>query len=357
MVSGSTWRTRAAGLGALALVLSTAASATAQSSGDQAAAEALFKQGRDLMASGHLAEACPKLAESQRLDPGTGTLLNLATCYERNGQLASAWVTYKEAATAAQKPTSPSARSSRDARPPSSSPSCRPSQSWYPPPRTDPTCRYRRDGEAIGRPGWGVPIPVDPGVHSVEARRAGRKAWQGQASIEGVAAQASLEVPPLAELPTDTATRRHAPAVGGACGVRGCAAASASLAPMPRRRPCRLARVDAGCDRARDGRRRRRGPHRRGDVRADRRVRQQGRKEQLRDQLDLHRQGFASNNSALHAATASTVAFVAGGVLTAAGLVLYLTAPSGSAAIERAAWSCRRSSARQTGGLTLHGEW
>src|ERR1700733_2132726 len=64
-------------------------------------ATALFDEGRKLMAQHRYADACPKLAESQRIAPSGGTLLNLAECYERTGQTASAWSTWKAAAARA----------------------------------------------------------------------------------------------------------------------------------------------------------------------------------------------------------------------------------------------------------------
>src|SRR5262245_37563455 len=52
---------------------------------DAAAAEALFREGRQLMDSGAIAQACVKFEESLRLDPALGTMLNLAVCEERAG--------------------------------------------------------------------------------------------------------------------------------------------------------------------------------------------------------------------------------------------------------------------------------
>jgi Tfp pilus assembly protein PilF len=77
-------------------------SAFAQSAGDKATAEALFGDGRRLMAQGNYRDACPKFEASVKLDPGVGAILNLADCYEKNGQTASAWAEFREASAAAR---------------------------------------------------------------------------------------------------------------------------------------------------------------------------------------------------------------------------------------------------------------
>jgi hypothetical protein len=52
--------------------------------------ERLFEEARTLMAAGRAREACPKFEESDRLDPGGGTVLNLALCYEETGRFVAA---------------------------------------------------------------------------------------------------------------------------------------------------------------------------------------------------------------------------------------------------------------------------
>src|SRR5689334_8638295 len=79
-----------------------APAAHAQSAGDKATAEALFSDGRRLMAQSNYREACPKFEASLKLDPGVGAMLNLADCYEKNGQTASAWAEFREASSAAR---------------------------------------------------------------------------------------------------------------------------------------------------------------------------------------------------------------------------------------------------------------
>ncbi len=73
--------------GALALVLS-AGVASADEAPDAVRAGTLFAEGRQLMAAGDYAAACPKLAESQALDPAADTALDLGICYQKASEQA-----------------------------------------------------------------------------------------------------------------------------------------------------------------------------------------------------------------------------------------------------------------------------
>lgn len=62
-------------------------------------AERLFREGRSAMEAGDLAHACPKFAESEKLDPAPGTLLSLADCEERARSFVKAREHYQLAAS------------------------------------------------------------------------------------------------------------------------------------------------------------------------------------------------------------------------------------------------------------------
>lgn len=61
------------------------------------AAEALFQEGRVLLTEGKVEEACARFARSHELEPGLGTLLNLADCAERAGRFSAAYRAFREA--------------------------------------------------------------------------------------------------------------------------------------------------------------------------------------------------------------------------------------------------------------------
>jgi tetratricopeptide (TPR) repeat protein len=71
--------------------------ALAQPTDSAMIAESLYSDGKRLFDKGEHGEACPKLAESQRLDPAGGTALLLATCYEKQGKTASAYLSFRDA--------------------------------------------------------------------------------------------------------------------------------------------------------------------------------------------------------------------------------------------------------------------
>jgi hypothetical protein len=63
---------------------------------DVVRAETMFREGREAMKSGDYVAACPRFAESQRIAPALGTLLNLALCDEQLGRTASAALEFEQ---------------------------------------------------------------------------------------------------------------------------------------------------------------------------------------------------------------------------------------------------------------------
>src|SRR5882757_4896234 len=61
-----------------------------------AQAETLFRQARDLLDAGKIAEACAAFESSEKLSPTATTQFSIATCREQNHQLATAWGDFVE---------------------------------------------------------------------------------------------------------------------------------------------------------------------------------------------------------------------------------------------------------------------
>ncbi len=150
----------------------------------QAQAQTLFERGRERMDAGDLAEACGFFAESQRLDPGGGTLLNLAVCHEREGRLATAWVEYHDAKSAAVRDHRADREALATERIQVIEPRLPHLLVTLPAGAPDGT-EVKLDGAALSRLALGAPLPVDPGAHEVRATAPGFAPWSMQvAAIE-----------------------------------------------------------------------------------------------------------------------------------------------------------------------------
>lgn len=188
-----------AAAGALAFALTAlapVARAEPPSKEARAAAVVLFDEGRALMAAGKHAEACPKLAESQRLDPGIGTLFNLSDCYERIGKTATAWIGFRDVAAAASAAGQKNREKVARARAAALEPKLSRLQLVIPSDAAVPGLELRRDGLLVGQALWGTAVPVDPGEHVIVASAPGKKSWEKRVVIEQPGVM-SVSVPPL----------------------------------------------------------------------------------------------------------------------------------------------------------------
>lgn len=283
-----------------------AAPAGGGATGKKVIAQELFDQGMALMQEGKFAEACPKLEASNKAEWAPGTTINLADCYERIGRLASAWALFLECEPHFRNRNPPDSRADIARQR---------ADSLYPKlSRIDISVPagvevaglvIKRDGDPVDASQWGTGLPVDPGKHVVEASAPGKKTWRWEADVGAGGATVSVPVPALEDDPT---AGPAPPAPGGEPGMPlqkkiALGAGAAGVAGLA------LGGVFGGLTLGAVGDADRSCTKVDGTFQCD------------RAGADLRRQATAFS-------TASTVGFIAGGVLVAGAVVLWFSAPS-----------------------------
>ncbi|AKU95232.1 hypothetical protein AKJ09_01896 [Labilithrix luteola] len=275
--------------------------------GGAAAAESLFQEARKLTEAKRYGEACPKFLASHKLAPAVGTLLNLADCYEKNGQLASAWSRFHEAIALAQH----LGRSDREKTAKERADKLEPRLLRLTITSEEPTVDVTLDGNALDPAVLGTALPVDPGKHTVEASTKGKKPFSTTIDVSERSKSSAVEIPRLevdesakadmAKPPADYAPAETTTSDGKPQRILGLVAIGAGVVGLGVGGYFGL-RTNSKWSEAQE--------HCKG--------------------VDCDATGVDLAQVAKNDGTISTIAFIAGGALAVGGLVLVLTAPNKS---------------------------
>ncbi len=186
-------------VGCSALLVSWTTAAIAADSVDlennRAAAQSLFEAGVKLLQQKRVDEACPKFAESVRLYPSVGGSLNLGRCHERKGKTASAWTEYSRAAGLAKARND--SRREAIARDLATKLAPKLSKLTIVISESLEGLQVKRNGTLVGSASFGVSVAVDPGPQLIEASAPGRHTWSHKITIPPGPGRQSVTIPPL----------------------------------------------------------------------------------------------------------------------------------------------------------------
>ena len=299
----------------LALLLATSA-AWAQGSSDEVAGRALFEEGRRLMQAADFKAACPKLEEGERVSPGVGMAFNLGDCYEKLGKVASAWAAFSDAAGMARAQSQAEREKVAKERAAALAPRLPHLKLALAPGADVDGLEIKRDGVVIGRAQWTTSIPVDPGAHTLTVSAPNRVEAKVQVVVPE-AAERVAQIPVLAAARVDKPVEGERPVVvmppppvedsnkGNTQRLVGLVAGGVGIIGLGigtiygLMAKSKKSDSDSHCFE--------------GDV--------------------CDADGLVLRHQASGRAEVSTVSFIAGGVLLAAGAVLYLVAPRASARV------------------------
>jgi serine/threonine-protein kinase len=153
-----------------------------------------------LMQAKRFSDACPKLEESQRIDPGLGTQYNLADCYEKTGKTASAWINFSEVADAALKDGN--AERERVARGRAAAVQQHLSYLTVRVERPVAGLAVKRDGVEMRATTFGIASPMDPGTHVIEVSAPNKHPYRTSVELGKKGDKVEVTVPELHDVDT-----------------------------------------------------------------------------------------------------------------------------------------------------------
>jgi len=184
--------------------------------GDPAAAREQVKLGYQLAQEGKCEEAIPHFVESLRLDAKAVTLINLANCEEKTAKLADALGHWVEARARAQFENNGPIEEEAEKRAKALDGRI-PKLTLSLPPGAPKDAVVTRDGVVLGAASMGVPLPVNPGAHSLMVRAPGREDAEtnvtlGEAEMKQVSLRLGAIVPVRSEAKAPAVARSGDPA-------------------------------------------------------------------------------------------------------------------------------------------------
>lgn len=179
----------------------TSAVAQHRTSAEKAAAESLFDHAMQHLKAGNLEAACENFEKSQKIDPAVGTLLYLAECYERTGRTASAWATFREAASLARELRETDRAAIGDQRATRLESQLSRVTIHTTNVQAVPNLTLLQDGVPLNPALFGSSVPMDPGTHTLIAEAPGYETWKHEFVITEGSRTTSVEVPALVPKP------------------------------------------------------------------------------------------------------------------------------------------------------------
>jgi hypothetical protein len=193
-------------------------------------AETLFRDGKELVRQGKLAEACAAFEASERADHSLATVMSLADCRARNRQYAAAWALFLQADSETRTDAS---KAALNATARARAAALEPRLSYLTINVADESrvegLVVSRDGRAIDPAEWNRSIPIDGGPHEITGKAPGHEPWSTRVVLAPERDKQSVEVPKFKELPK--LVTAHPPRLGAATP----GASVTPLAPAPSR--------------------------------------------------------------------------------------------------------------------------